>query len=100
MRAASLGLALALLTPPAASLNSQEFARDLEQCIRDHAAEAAASVPVWGSACMPPTEKIDHQAAIYTRTLAGIRRKYGYTGALWCAFYSVRMTGKEVCWRA
>ena len=24
-----------------------------------------------------------------------VLEKYGYTGALWCAFYSVRMTGKE-----
>ena len=86
---------LLLLLPIAAALNNNEFAADLEKCIRDHAAEAAASVPIWGSACMPPTEKIDHQAAIYTRTLNPIRDKYGYTGALWCAFYSVRMTGKE-----
>ena len=81
--------------PRAHAFTSQEFADDLEQCIKDHATEAAASVPIWGSACMPPTEKIDYQAAIYTRTLASIRQKYGYTGALWCAFYSVRMTGKE-----
>ena len=91
-----LPLVLALLVPVAArNPSSQEFVDDLEKCIRDHAAEAAASVPQWGSACMPPTEKIDIQAAIYTRTLASIQAKYGYTGALWCAFYSVRMTGKE-----
>ena len=44
---------------------------------------------------MPPTEKIDIQAAVYDTTLAPIRERYGYSAALWCAFYSVRMTGAE-----
>ena len=35
------------------------------------------------------------QAAIYEDTLNGIYHEYGYSGALWCAFYSVRMTGAE-----
>ena len=81
-----LPVVLALLVPLARAPTSQEFVDDLTKCIRDHAVEAAASVPQWGSACMPPTEKIDIQAAIYTRTLASIQAKYGYTGALWCAF--------------
>ena len=74
---------------------SSAFARDLETCIREHAAEAARTFPTWGCACLPPTEKIDMHAAIYERTLSKIYAKYGYVGALWCAFYSVRMTGKE-----
>ena len=71
------------------------FADALEQCIRNAAAEAAASLPQWGDACMPPTQKIDLQTAVLDRTLADIHEHYGYTGALWCAFYSVRMTGAE-----
>ena len=71
------------------------FADALVQCIRNAAAEAAASLPHWGDACMPPTQKIDLQAAVLDRTLASIHDAYGYTGALWCAFYSVRMTGAE-----
>lgn len=35
------------------------------------------------------------QAEIYTETLNPIRDQYGYTAALWCAFWSVRMTGQE-----
>ena len=74
---------------------SETFADDLEQCIRDHAAEAARTQPTWASVCLAPTEKIDMQAKIYERTLAPIYAKYGYNAALWCAFYSLRMTGKE-----
>lgn len=74
---------------------SQEFADDLEKCVRDHAAEAVRTLPTWADVCLPPTEKIDKQAAVYERTLATIYEKWGYPGALWCAFYSVRMTGKE-----
>ena len=87
---------LALSVPFAAARTPDEaFADALVDCIHNHAREAANSVQIWGSACMPPTEKIDHQAAVYTRTLARIRDEYGYSGALWCAFYSVRMTGAE-----
>ena len=35
------------------------------------------------------------QAAIYEETLNPIRNKYGYSAAVWCAFWSVRMTGQE-----
>ena len=87
---------LALSVPFAAARTPDEvFADALVDCIHNHAREAANSLRIWGSACMPPTEKIDHQAAVYTRTLGGIRDEYGYSGALWCAFYSVRMTGAE-----
>ena len=74
---------------------SRNFADALEQCIRNAAAEAAASLPQWGDACMPPTQKIDLQAKVLDGTLASIHDAYGYTGALWCAFYSLRMTGAE-----
>ena len=74
---------------------SIEFASALEQCIRTAATEAAATVPEWGKSCMPPTEKIDRQAIILNRTLPGIRARYGYQASLWCALWSVRMTGKE-----
>ena len=83
----------------AAPMNAQHqqlrFADALEHCIRNAAAEAAATVPRWGDACMPPTQKIDLQAEVLDRTLSSIHNAYGYTGALWCAFYSVRMTGAE-----
>ncbi|KAL1508522.1 hypothetical protein AB1Y20_004622 [Prymnesium parvum] len=90
-------LSLSLLTTAAApnASPSLEFANALEQCIRETAAAAAASHPSWANSCMPPTQKIDLQAAVLRRTLASIRERYGYSGALWCAFYSVRMTGLE-----
>lgn len=95
---ALLPLFILLSTPALASADSRsaQFAADLEQCIRDHAAEAARTQPTWSSACLAPTEKIDLQAKVYETTLARIYSSYGYVGALWCAFYSVRMTGKEV----
>ena len=68
---------------------SEEFAEVLEQCIRNVAAEAASSFPTWANTCLPPTEKIDKQAALLTKALAPIRDRYGYSAALWCALYSV-----------
>ena len=32
---------------------------------------------------MPPTEKIDKQAAVLARVLPPIRHQYGYPAALW-----------------
>ena len=82
-------------SPHLPKASSELFADALEQCIRNTAAGVAAAFPTWANSCMPPTEKIDLQAALLSRTLASIRDSYGYPGALWCAFYSVRMTGKE-----
>ena len=79
---------LASLVSAAPSMDL-EFAAALEECIRNNAAEAAASQPSWGDSCMPPTEKIDMQAQLLKRTLASIKDRYGYQGALWCALYSV-----------
>lgn len=79
---------------------SVEFADALETCIRNAAAEAAASFSDWGNTCMPPTHKIDIQASILKRTLASIRDRYGYSGALWCAFYSLVSSGCSACLNA
>lgn len=70
---------------------SEEFAADLETCIRDNAKLAAEAFPTWGNGCMPPTFKVDLQAAQLRETLATIRKKWGYQAALWCTFYSTRM---------
>ena len=75
--------------------SSVAFADELVQCIRTGAQNAADSFHLWGSSCTPPTEKIDMQAAVLTETLPAIRAQYGYAAALWCSFYSVRMTGAE-----
>jgi len=88
-------LALLDLVVHVTTQSSWAFATDLERCIRTHATEAATTFPQWGKSCMPPTAKIDIQASIYEKTLAPIEAKWGYTGALWCAFYSLRMTGAE-----
>ena len=74
---------------------SQAFADRLVQCIQDNARAAADSLHAWASVCLPPTEKIDIQAAVLEQNLPAIQSKYGYSAALWCAFYSVRMTGAE-----
>ena len=74
---------------------SQQFADVLVQCIQQNAQHAAESFHSWASVCLPPTEKIDLQAAVLEQTLPGIQEQYGYAAALWCGFYSVRMTGAE-----
>eukprot|EP00966_Prymnesium_polylepis_P214601 4969611-Prymnesium_polylepis.1 len=40
---------------------------------------------------MPGTFIVDAQAAVYKETLSPIMQKHGYTGALWCAFFTLRM---------
>ena len=73
------------------SLQSMEFVQDLEQCIRDTAAGVASAFFDWGDNCKPGTYIVDAQAAVYKQTLSPIMEKHGYTGALWCAFFSLRM---------
>jgi len=73
----------------------QGFADDLVKCIRNAAKEHAHSFPDWGNGCDPETFKVDRQAKVLKGTLAEISEKHGYTGALWCTFYSTRMTGAE-----
>eukprot|EP00326_Haptolina_ericina_P033261 CAMPEP_0181245200 /NCGR_PEP_ID=MMETSP1096-20121128/43290_1 /TAXON_ID=156174 ORGANISM="Chrysochromulina ericina, Strain CCMP281" /NCGR_SAMPLE_ID=MMETSP1096 /ASSEMBLY_ACC=CAM_ASM_000453 /LENGTH=638 /DNA_ID=CAMNT_0023341847 /DNA_START=39 /DNA_END=1952 /DNA_ORIENTATION=+ len=68
-----------------------EFVQDLEQCIRDTAAGVASAFFDWGDNCKPGTYIVDAQAAVYKQTLSPIMEKHGYTGALWCAFFSLRM---------
>lgn len=82
-RARTLLLLAYLASHPAVADRSHDFADDLEQCIRNHAAEAARTLPDWADVCLPPTEKIDKQAAVYERTLASMYQKWGYQGALW-----------------
>ena len=50
--------------------------------------------------CLDPSlcvalSKIDIQSKIYEETLDPIRNQYGYQAALWCAMYSLGMTGAE-----
>lgn len=97
------------------------FITDLEACIRNHAIKAAETFPLWGNSCLPPTSKVDIQGActpiaalrpsappehlrtmsfpsaakIYEETLSPFHDKYGYHAALWCAMYSLGMTGAE-----
>ena len=85
-------LTLLVLTQLAAA---DEFADDLVQCIQNTAEKAANTFPDWGSGCLAPTTKVDIQAAVLKETLAPIRAKWGYSGALWCSFYATRMTGAE-----
>jgi hypothetical protein len=79
----------------AARDNLTPFVLELEKCIWSNARRMAESFPQWGDSCMPPTSKVDAQAKLYEETLAPIRNKYGYQAALWCAVYSLGMTGAE-----
>lgn len=94
-RAPAALLPLLFVAWVAAQDASTEFADALEQCIVNHAQVALDTLPTWADSCMPPTQKIDVQAKVYETTLNPMRDQYGYTGALWCAFYSLRMTGLE-----
>lgn len=79
------------LAPLLAAAGETKFVRDLETCIRNHAEELAATFPQWGNKCMAVTEKVDFQAALYDKTLTPMYEAHGYTGALWCAVYSLGM---------
>ena len=77
------------------AIDNQQFAKDLERCIRDAARNAADAAPTWRDGCLPPTTKVDRQAEILTLSLTPFEKKYGYQAALWCSFYSARMSGEE-----
>ena len=51
----------------------------------------AETFPSWGNKCGAVTGKVDYQAMVYEETLSPIMEKHGYTGALWCAIYSLGM---------
>ena len=86
---------LLLLVAPSLAVDSNVFAADLEQCIRDAAARAAAGFPRYGDGCLPATTKVDVQAEILGETITPFEARYGYQAAVWCAFYSTDMTGEE-----
>ena len=86
---------LSLLLLGQAVADQLEFTFALEDCIRTHAIKLAETFPTWGNSCNPPTSKVDAQAAIYEETLTPIKDRYGYQAALWCAMYSLGMTGAE-----
>ena len=86
---------LLLLVAPSLAVDSNVFAADLEQCIRDAAARAAAGFPRYGYGCLPATTKVDVQAEILGETITPFEARYGYQAAVWCAFYSTDMTGEE-----
>ena len=67
------------------------FVLDLEYCIKNHALKLAETFPKWGNKCDAVTAKVDFQATVYEETLTPIMNKHGYTGALWCAMYSLGM---------
>ena len=67
------------------------FVWDLEECIRNHAKRLAEEFPRWGNKCGAATHKVDVQAKLYEETLTPIMERHGYTGALWCAMYSLAM---------
>ena len=113
--ASRLSCLLFLLLQPDRVSGDTAFALELETCIREHAVRLAQSFPTWGNSCLPPTAKIDVQAKMcamplfhirptltlatpyyrYEETLSPIYEKHGYQAALWCAMYSLGMTGAE-----
>ena len=84
---------LSLLSPsPTEALSCVQFAVELEQCIRDAAKRAVDSWSRWGDGCLEATTKVDIQADVLGETITPFEETYGYQAALWCAFYSTRMT--------
>jgi len=76
-------------------MSGDAFTDALLSCIRTTAEVAAYAFPEYGSGCFQPTHKVDVQARVLRDTLEDIHEEFGYTGALWCAFYTTRMTGAE-----
>ena len=75
--------------------DSEIFASALSQCIREAAARGASAFARWGDGCIQPTVKVDVQAEVLGETVTAFEEKYGYQAALWCTFYSARMSGEE-----
>ena len=75
--------------------DSEIFASALSQCIREAAARGASAFARWGDGCIQPTFKVDVQAEVLGETVTAFEEKYGYQAALWCTFYSARMSGEE-----
>ena len=75
--------------------DSQIFASALSQCIREAAARGAAAFERWGDGCIQPTFKVDVQAEVLGETVTAFEEKYGYQAALWCTFYSARMSRQD-----
>jgi hypothetical protein len=78
--------ALALVPP-----NNELFVRDLETCIERLAVNVSASSLTWANRCMSVTAKTGFQREVLKASMDPMYEKHGYTGALWCAFYAVRM---------
>lgn len=67
------------------------FTQDLSMCIRNLAGEVAATALQWGDRCRGTADKMALQLVVLERVLDPMADAHGYVGALWCAFYTVRM---------
>jgi len=68
------------------------FVADLETCIRSNAHEIARTAMEWSDRCAPPKYLADHAKHQLNAALEPIRQKHGYAAALWCAFFTAKMT--------
>lgn len=68
------------------------FVADLETCIRSNAHEIARTAMEWSDRCAPAKYLSDHAKHQLNAALEPIRQNHGYAAALWCAFYTAKMT--------
>ena len=83
--------------PTTTAYTNAAFVTKLEQCIRHNAASIAASAMDWSDRCQSISNKMDSQVARMRETLDPIFHEFGYSGALWCAFYTAKMNDYPVC---
>eukprot|EP00966_Prymnesium_polylepis_P237988 5503901-Prymnesium_polylepis.1 len=77
-------LATILLFAPtvSAQIDNEQFANELEQCIRGAAQKAVDNWPMWGDGCLAATTKVDRQAHTLGLSITPFEKKYGYQAAL------------------
>ena len=71
-----------------ASPRGGEFPAALEECISQMATQVARTSTTWADHCESVTDKMVFQSQELRDTLTPMYRRHGYTGALWCAFYT------------
>ena len=78
----SVAMILLLASTVCAQFDNEQFANDLEACIRGAAQKAVDAWPKWGDGCLAATTKVDRQAHTLGLSITPFEKKYGYQAAL------------------
>lgn len=82
------GLLLLAALPGALAIDNAAFVADLENCIETASTAIASNALLWGDRCSPMTMRDELEASLWKPSLDAMHARWGYSGALWCAFYT------------